>query len=444
MVGHGVSPQKEDYGPGLNDPHPIRVTRSQVDPSAHNDGTMWPRSRALLCASKLSINGLCCPGRAQRTREPCGSPGIAETLCVTHSVDPASSTSFRLLLLFGGLAHPTFRCVQEAFATLFHRATRRMGLACLPVTVGISILLFLSGCGALPPPSSLSALYLFSVLNNRQPIGPQTYTSTSGTDLLPLRKNGRSNIVPYTPGFRDPRLLQVGNRYYYSYTVHRRYSSSIGLIYSSDLQNWTAVTTPNWSSLELGRENAIWNGAWWNNNGQYYMFFGSCEKSASLCTPYFVQFDPASNTFGVPRPMVFIPKAPHNYTIVMSVFQSAGMNWALLQTLDAKGKSVVALASFTSITSPWTSDWSMIGNQPRHKESGAVIVLPNGNLRVYYVETAGGKLFYTNADGNDPSIATWSAPQAIPPFGPSSQPADWVDVVPVSNFQTLRSIANLE
>ena len=317
------------------------------------------------------------------------------------------------------------------------------GRLCLVVAFAISIPFLLCGCGSLPT-ASAPALYLFSVLNDRQPVGPQTYTSVSGTSLLPLKKNNRENIVPYMPGFRDPRLLQVGNRYYYSYTVHRRYSSSIGLIYSSDLQNWTSVTTPNWSSLEVGRENAIWNGAWWNNNGQYYMFFGACERSATLCTPYFVQFDPASNTFGVPQPMFFTPKAPHNYTIVMSVFQSAGMNWALLQTMDVTGKSVVALASFTSITSPWASNWSMIGDQPRHKESGAVIVLPNGNLRVYYVEINGGKLFYTTANGNDPSTATWSAPQAIPPFRHAYQPADWVDVVPVSNFQMLQSISNLE
>lgn len=291
------------------------------------------------------------------------------------------------------------------------------------------------------PPSAPPALYLFSVLNNNAPIGPLTYTSVSGTTLTPLTKAGGGNIVPPTPQMRDARFLHVGSKYYYSFTHGGGPSQAIGLVESPDLQNWTPVTTPNWSSLFRGKENAIWNGTWWNDDGAYYMFFGVCQRLVPTCRPYYVPFNPASATFGVPQPISFTTKDPHTYNIVMSIFPSAGSNWALLQTLDQKGNSIVALASFTSLTSPWKTNWSMLGGQPMYRESGAAVVLPNHYPRVYYVRNSGGEVFYTTANGINPSKAKWSAPQAIPPFAPASLPADWIDVVPISDAQTLQLIA---
>ncbi|HET9087797.1 MAG TPA: hypothetical protein VFN53_09755 [Acidobacteriaceae bacterium] len=305
------------------------------------------------------------------------------------------------------------------------------------------IALTAAGDGQTPKPGP-PALYLFSVLNNAAPVGPQTYTSVTGTTLQPLTKPGGANIVPNTPQFRDGRFLHAGRTYYYSYTHGGGPSRTIGLIASSDLQNWTAVAAPDWSNLFRNGENAIWNGAWWNENGKYYMFFGVCHRLVPTCRPYFVPFTPATNSFGSPHAISFTTKDPHTYNIVMSIFRSAGKNWALLQTLDASGNSVVALASFTSLTHPWKTDWSMIGGQQRYRESGAAIVLPNGHPQVYYVRNAGGQLFYTTANGSDPGHATWSNPQAIPPFTPGFQPADWIDVVPISDSETLENIARIQ
>ena len=297
-----------------------------------------------------------------------------------------------------------------------------------------------------PPPSLPPvppALYLFSLLNNQAPDGPQIYTSFSGTSLQPLRKPGGVNLVPNTPQFRDGRFLHAGHHYYYSFTHGGAPSHGIGLLESYDLQNWSSVATPDWGPLFRNGEDAIWNGAWWSDSGTYYMFFGVCHRLVPTCRPYFVPFTPSSNTFGAPQPISFTTNDPHTYSIVMSIFQSAGKNWALLQTLDASGRSVVALASFTSLTDRWETDWNMIGGQHAYRESGAAIVLPNGHPRVYYVRNAGGELFYTTADGSDPGSATWSAPQTIPPFRPGFQPADWVDVVPISDAETLQDIAKM-
>lgn len=280
------------------------------------------------------------------------------------------------------------------------------------------------------------------MLNDRAQVGPQTYTSISGTVLVPLTNDGR-NIVPHISGFRDPRFLHVGDRYYYSYTAGHHHSPSIGLIYSTDLQNWVPVATPDWSELTIGHENAVWNGSWWNDNGAYYMFFGTCERATTLCTPFVVPFDPATATFGRPQAISFTTRPYYHYAIVMSVFQSAGTNWALLQTRGPTGNSVVALASFASLSSPWVTNWQMLGKQPSHKESGAAIVLPNGEPRVYYVQTGGGELLYTTASDEDPSTATWSPPQAIPPFQRKYQPADWVDVVQISDPTAIETIARL-
>jgi hypothetical protein len=300
----------------------------------------------------------------------------------------------------------------------------------------------LAGCGSPASPAGPPVFYLFSVLNDFAPVGPQTYLSDHGKTLSRLTNRG-ANIVPHIWEFRDARFLHVGDRYYYSFTHGGRSSRSIGLMGSGDLQKWTSIATPKWDRLYRGRENAVWNGAWWNDNGTYYMFFGVCKRSVPLCKPYVVQFIPGSDTFGAPQPIVFTTSSPHRYAIVMAVFQIAGTNWALLQTMDATGNSVVALASFTTLSAPWTTDWKMMGDQPGYRESGAAIVLPNGDPRVYYVETGGGELFYTTASGPDLNTATWSAPQAIAPFQDADQPADWVDVVPISDFQTLQDIASL-
>ena len=313
----------------------------------------------------------------------------------------------------------------------------------------LSAILTISGCGgpafSTAPEIRSPVLYFFSLLDDQAQDGPRTYVSASGTSLTPFTKRDGANIVPYIAGFRDPRLLHVGGLYYYSYTAHRHRSPTLGLLYSLDLKNWTPVNTPDWSGLGVTRyENAIWNGAWWDDKGTYYLFFGVCQRSAfSICQPYFVHFMPGLNTFGTPHAISFTTPAPYGYNIVMSVFRTVGKNWALLQTRDSHRRSIVALASFASLSAPWTTTWTMIGDQPTDRESGAVIVLPNGIPRVYYVRTGGGQLFYTTASGPDPATAKWSTPKIIPPFRPGYQPVDWVDVVAISDFATLRYMSAL-
>lgn len=337
------------------------------------------------------------------------------------------------------------RCVQPVFRPAMKRLPTLSGY--VSVALALCMVLSICSCGAPAVPirsaTASPIVYLFSLLDDQAQDGPRTYLSASGTKLVPLTEPDGANIVSYIPGFRDPRLLHVRGGFYYSYTANGGSSPTIGLLYSPDLRNWKSLATPDWSKLAISPENAVWNGAWWNQNGIYYMFFGECNSSANplVCTPYYVRFNPGSNSFGTPHAISFTTKAPFNYTIVMSVFQSAGKNWAVLQTQDQTGNSIVALASFHSLSLPWTSSWTMIGGQPPQKEAGTAVVLPDGRPRVYYVQTSGGDLYYTTANGPDPATAKWSVPKTIPPFQAGFEPADWVDIVAISDFATLRYMA---
>ena len=280
--------------------------------------------------------------------------------------------------------------------------------------------------------------YLFSVLNNNATLGPETWTSLDGINIQPLTKANNADIVTDSNNFRDPRLLHAGNTYYYSYTTNSTHNG-IGLVSSTDMQNWTAVTTPDWSAYGT----AVWNGAWWVSGGTTYMFVGMLGSN----TTYYATFDPATNTFGTPTPITFspVPEGTDAFPIVMAIWTSAGENWALLQVFDSTvNQHYVELATFTSLSGTWSivgsGNWAGWGTSI---EGGEIRINPDGTLTAYFTDFGGGNLYYSNSSTSDPQTATWSARATISPYG-GARPADWVDVQPVADTQTNQNLIALQ
>lgn len=295
--------------------------------------------------------------------------------------------------------------------------------------------------------------YLLSALNGNVQTGPYTYLSQDGFSMLPLTKGGQALIYTDSGGFRDPRMLKIGSTYYMSYTnttLGSLNATSIGLAFSSDLQNWTKVTTPNWSSFFTGSQTSIVNGCWWiDGSGNVYLIFAPATFGSF--TAYYVQFTPGANTFGTPQPITFSPTS--GTALPMAVWSSAGSTWALLQVPVGH----INLATFTAISGTWsitkTGNWAGWESGTPGIESGALVILPSGLLRAYFTDAngspPGGNIYYSNSSTSNPSTATWTASQAISPFSEASANAsgivaDWVDIVPFLDTQTDQSFNALE
>lgn len=297
--------------------------------------------------------------------------------------------------------------------------------------------------------------YLLSVLNGNDQTGPKEYLSQDGFSLLPMTKGGQVNVYIDNVGFRDPRVIKIGATYYLSYTnttLAALNATSIGLAYSTDMQNWTKVTTPNWSSFIGGSQSSIVQGCWWvDPSGNYWMIMG--PAAPNNLTGYYVQFFPATNTFGTPTAITWSDGTGNK--MPMAVWTSAGTTWALIQATGFD-----SLYSFSTISGTWTlrssgNNWAgwLTGTTTTAIESGAMVILPSGNLRAYFVDAngaiAGGNTYYSNCSTSNPLTCTWSASVAISPFTPYSTNAagviaDWIDVVPFADIQSDQTFNALE
>lgn len=282
--------------------------------------------------------------------------------------------------------------------------------------------------------------YIFSLLFEGDLTGPRTFISVDSTDTEPLTKANGSDIYTDT-AFRDPRLLKVGNTYFLSYTNNTSSASvdpSIGLAESKDMQNWTKISTPNWSSDFAGDEGDVWNGCWFYDasSSQYYLYFATADW-ASEATPYYVTFNPSANTFGTPTAVTL--GSSRAYADIMAVWKSGGTYYALIQDNGTGGGHYVELATASSVSGTWTITGSNnFAGWGTNVESGAELTLPNGNTRVYFVTYGGGNVYYSDSS----NLSAWTTPAAISQF--SSDNVDWVDVDPFNDIQTDQVLNALE
>jgi len=305
-----------------------------------------------------------------------------------------------------------------------------------------------SGSAISPP------LYLMSLLNTADITGPQTYLTSTLTAGQFFTSPQGGDIYTDATGFRDPRILHYGSNYFLAYTNLTGTGSgavnNIGLAKSSDLQNWTDLTstTPNWSAYFTGSENAVWNGSWFTDpvSGTVYFFFATCLYSTPVCTPYQVTFNPANQTFGTPTAITLSPTRA--YSDVMSVWYESGTYYALDQSL-VSGTYYIELLSTTSLSSAsWTisgtSNWASWGGA---LEGGATAI-NNGTLYAFFVTYGGGSLYYsTCSTPAAPTSCTWSAKTIVPTlrtvYTGTAGTIDWVDMAQLEDLQSLSNLHQL-
>lgn len=272
--------------------------------------------------------------------------------------------------------------------------------------------------------------YVLSTFNNNNPTYPVLYSSVDASAFVPIRS---------TPGFtdtnvRDPQIIKIGEWYYLSYTTSYPASTNyLGLKKSKDMVNWTAIATPNWSSLWAGSENQIWNGGWFVDNGTVYLLFSTAITSQR---PYAAVLNPANDTLGTPTAVTGDADFVSQKCTLVSVWKVGSVYHALVQNNNSRGTGLwVEHATSSSLLSGWSiinqSNWAGWGNA----EGGAMIVMPSGNYRAYFCQNVAGAyyIFYSDSSSADLTSATWTAPTQVPS---QSNPQDWVGVLPYSDLQT--------
>jgi hypothetical protein len=298
--------------------------------------------------------------------------------------------------------------------------------------------------------SPASGMFITQTLSDHDTSGPQTYTSSDGIGQNIIYGSQLSDIYKDSFGFRDPRIIKIGSVYYETYTRSTgstNTSNYIGLASSVDLEHWTVITTPNWSSFFHGTEQTIANGGWFYDpaSNTWYLTWGTFDWTAANSQAYYVTFNPTNNTFGTPQAFTFSP-ARSSYTIVMAMWLSGGTYYALLQsTGSGGGGTFVELASSSSISGTWNvigqnnfAGWGAV------IEGAAQVTMPDGSWRVYWVDLGGGNVHYSNlplADIGSPTSG-WSAPEIVQ-FPGYFGLYDWIDVRYYVDPTTYQNINNL-
>ena len=291
--------------------------------------------------------------------------------------------------------------------------------------------------------------YLTSVLLNNDQTGPHTFTSIDqGASLSPITGAAGNDIYTDATGWRDGRFLVVKyggqNIYWQSYTnstwLPGTANSHIGLAYSTDMINWTKVTTPTWGGV-LASNNWVWNGCWYTDaSGNIWMTFGLFGGvSPYTVSSWIVQVNPgstpASITFGTPTQITYSPT--RDFAIPMALWTSAGSTWALIQDQYSTTNQIELAQISSGLSGSWNivgaGDWAGWGFS---HESGSLLVLPNGNLRAFMVDTSGGFEDYSDSNSPNPLTATWSALTRIAPCNNTNYRCDWVDVTQYADIQS--------
>jgi hypothetical protein len=213
---------------------------------------------------------------------------------------------------------------------------------------------------------------------------------------------------------RDPSTIKIGDTWYTAYTINNGYSKNFGVIKSTDLINWSPVTTVDVSSI--GGLNQAWAPELVKDtNGDIYVFFSSMNAS-SVGSTYYVKATTGNLTaWGAPSPVLWT-NAPSS--IIDPTFVKSGNTWfCFFKNEDTK---YIERATSTSLTGTWTVDrtgnWSGWGSG---LEGPEIVKTRAGMWRLYLdrYSTNSGYMYTESSD-----LGTWTALTAIS-VGPNVLPA---------------------
>jgi hypothetical protein len=293
----------------------------------------------------------------------------------------------------------------------------------------------------------------WSVLNNADTTGPITFTTSDFSTLTPVTSSSGGHIFLVAAG-RDFSTFQAGGYWWRSYTEAGSSSTwqYIGLSYSSDLNNWTSVVTPNWSSLFTGSETSIWQGrTMFDPIGNQLLFYFGTAQCSSGCTnrPWVTTFSPANAITGTPfgTPSLITLSPTNTFAMLTFVWYNAANSsyYGLLQNGTSRScdlmKASSPLGPFTTVATGSALGWLPTGSSPMIEACDGYIDPTTGNITALFTGSPNsgpyGYIYKSTCTvPASPETCSWSTPVTVDSatFNPSGTVADWVDAIPTTSL----------
>ena len=249
--------------------------------------------------------------------------------------------------------------------------------------------------------------YLFSTFGSASHL--LIYTSSDGLNFTLLSDSGYGGPTTY---LRDPSIMKHSDgKYYAAFTTPptigccgAQSSFSIGV--SSDLNQWTTLTTVN--AGVTGSYNT-WAPEWFKDtDGSVNLIVSVDTTAASSFRSYkYTALNSALTSWSGPTPIGIGPNYIDTFIVMLGTTYHA----------FTKNEDTLYIehATASSLAGPWTfvgtGDWAGWGV---HREAPAVFQLPNGNWRIFVDGGSQGHEMYSDSSNN---FGTWTALRALPTIG---------------------------
>ncbi|KAG5651020.1 hypothetical protein H0H81_010208 [Sphagnurus paluster] len=255
---------------------------------------------------------------------------------------------------------------------------------------------------------AVSAPYVFTVFTSASQSNLYVYTSNDGTNFNLLKGPA---YTPPTGLIRDPSvILHTDGKYYITYTTSSKPATNFAIASSSDLLNWTLLTTVSTASSVITPVNT-WAPEFFKDpkTGKVNIVVSLSTGTSGPFLPYvFTATDSTLKNWSAPTVFSGISNAGLGYIDTFPVYFNN--EYHIFTKAESNGQKHVEHAVAPSLTGPYkfvqTGNFAGWGNA----EGPCVATLPNGKFRLYADGYNSGKYIYS--DSSD--LYNWSAFQTLP------------------------------
>jgi hypothetical protein len=230
------------------------------------------------------------------------------------------------------------------------------------------------------------------------------YTSVDGLNFSLLSNTGYTGP---TGVLRDPSIMKhTDGKYYITYTTESwtTASTNFGIAYSSNLINWTHLTS---ITSTISNTHYVWAPEWFKDTNGSINILVSIDDSGNGSNFRIFKYTATNSSLtSWNGPTLMVGSGNYIDQFVVKL----GSTYHLF----AKGPTYIETATATSLTGPWT--WIGTGNWAgwsSGKEGPAAFQLANGNWRMILDYDLGGHKEFVYSDSSD-GLKTWTTPKDFP------------------------------